>query len=147
MNKPVLLLIDIQNVYFTEGEYKLSDPEAAAENAAKILAFFRKKGLPVIHVKHQFKKLPGYKEPLKDLNELHSSVFPEKGELVIGKTAPNSFYKTELLEALRAYGADHVVVAGMMTHMCVDTTVRAARDYSLPVTVIGDACATKSLAF
>lgn len=40
---------------------------------------------------------------------------------------------------------DELVVCGMMTHMCIDTTVRAARDYPFPVTLLYDACATKEL--
>ena len=40
-----------------------------------------------------------------------------------------------------------MVVCGMMTHMCVDATVRAAFDYGLQVTVVHDACATRTLTF
>ncbi len=39
-----------------------------------------------------------------------------------------------------------MIICGMMTHMCVDTTVRAAMDYGYSVKVVGDACATMDLA-
>jgi nicotinamidase-related amidase len=52
-----------------------------------------------------------------------------------------------LLEHLRDKGVDKLVVGGMMTHMCVDATVRAAFDYNLTVTVVHEACATLTLTF
>jgi nicotinamidase-related amidase len=52
-----------------------------------------------------------------------------------------------LLEHLRDQGVDHVVVCGMMTHMCVASTVRAAFDYGLEITVVHEACATGLLPF
>ena len=61
------------------------------------------------------------------------------------KHTPNSFFKTNLLELLKSKGIDQLVVCGMMTHMCIDTTVRAAKDYGIPVTLLYDACATKDL--
>ena len=51
------------------------------------------------------------------------------------------------LEALRAAEVSKLVIAGMMTHMCVDTTVRAAADLGFACTVAHDACATRDLAF
>jgi nicotinamidase-related amidase len=130
-----LILIDIQEMYFTPGDYLLTGPKEAAENAAKILGAFREKGLPVIFVKHLF----GAHEAISDI------VAPLAGEPVVEKEYPNSFLKTDLKKQLDAAGADELVVVGMMTHMCVDTTVRAAQDYGYAVTLIGDACATKDL--
>ena len=40
---------------------------------------------------------------------------------------------------------EKLIVCGMMTHMCVDTTVRAAMDYGYEVTLVADACATKDI--
>lgn len=60
---------------------------------------------------------------------------------------PSSFRDTGLDALLRSRGADSLVVAGMMTHMCVDTTVRAAFDLGWTSTVAADACATKKLGF
>jgi nicotinamidase-related amidase len=52
---------------------------------------------------------------------------------------------TDLEQRLRSSAIDHLVVAGMMTSMCVDATVRAAVDLGFAVTVIGDACAAPDL--
>ena len=139
----VLILIDIQNMYFCEGDYKLYEPEKAGKKAAEILEKFRNENKHVIHVKHNF-KVDGVEngEYLLDFNEC---VKPEKKEIIISKNYPSAFLKTDLKEKLDELKADKLVIAGMMTHMCIDTTVRAAQDYGYEVTVIHDACTTKDL--
>ena len=144
--KKALILIDIQNIYFTEGGYRLSNPEKAAENASKLLHYFRQKGLPVIHVKHLF-ETAGYKETVDYLRDFHPYVTPIPEEIVIEKHYPSSFLGTELQQVLNSQGIQELVIAGMMSHMCIDTTVRAAKDYGYPVTLIDDACTTKSLMY
>jgi nicotinamidase-related amidase len=64
---------------------------------------------------------------------------------VVQKNFPNSFRATDLKQRLDAAGVKHLVVAGMMTHMCVDATVRQAADLGYRVTLMGDACATRAL--
>jgi len=70
---------------------------------------------------------------------------PLSTEKVIVKHELSSFYDTALQEELKKQGITKLVVCGMMTHMCVDTTVRAAKDLGYEVSLIADACATKSL--
>lgn len=77
----------------------------------------------------------------------HAAVAPSSGEAVITKHFPSSFRETNLLDNLRAVGASRLVFAGMMTHMCVDTTVRAAADLAFECLLAQDACATKALQF
>ncbi len=79
--------------------------------------------------------------------EIHPSVSPEPGEPVIVKHYPNGFHETNLYDLIKETGVTELVVAGMMTHMCIDTTVRAAKDYTIPVTLLHDACATRDLDF
>ncbi len=63
------------------------------------------------------------------------------------KHYPNAFRETGLLEHLRRKGIERLVVMGMMTHMCIDTTTRAAADLGFECTLVHDACATRDLAF
>jgi nicotinamidase-related amidase len=65
----------------------------------------------------------------------------------VTKHAPNSFLGTNLAEILRETHLTELVVCGMMSHMCVNTTVRACMDYSIKPTLLYDACATKDLTF
>lgn len=143
-----LVLIDLQNDYFPGGAMELVEPEAAVANAAQLLAAFRARGLPVFHVRHECTGpdapffLPGTGGA-----EIHAAVRPHPNELVFTKHFPNSFRETPLLESLRTVGATRLVFAGMMTHMCVDTTVRAAADLGFDCALAHDACATTSLQF
>lgn len=141
--KEALILIDIQNMYFAEGEYKLHEPERAAEKAAKILNKFRNENKPIIHVKHMFNvAVSDNGDYLLDFNE---AVKPKDGEIVVSKNYPNAFLKTNLYDELKKVNADSLVIVGMMSHMCIDTTVRAAQNYDYKVTVIHDTCTTKDL--
>ena len=78
---------------------------------------------------------------------IHANVAPRAGETVMQKHFPNSFRGTALLEHLRGLGADHLVIAGMMTHMCVDATTRAAFDLGFSCSLAQDACATRALEY
>ncbi|HET9576720.1 MAG TPA: isochorismatase family protein [Usitatibacter sp.] len=60
---------------------------------------------------------------------------------------PNSFRETELLAHLRGNDISRLVIAGMMTHMCIDTTTRAAADLGFACLLAQDACATRALTF
>jgi nicotinamidase-related amidase len=148
MAERALLIIDMQNDYFPGGKMELEGAEAAAENAAGALEQFRKLGLPVFHVKHLSVR-PGatFFIPGTTGVEIHQRVRPREGERVFEKNFPNSFRATELDAALKAADAKELVVAGMMTHMCVDATVRQAADLGYRVTLLGDACATRTQNF
>ncbi len=141
-----LLIIDIQNDYFPGGKYELFQSERAAQQARLALEHFRARGLPVFHVQH-LSLAPGatFFVPGTDGAGIHGSVAPLAGETVIVKHAPNAFFETGLHQMLKERGIDRLVVCGMMSHMCVDTTVRAARDHGLSVTLLWDACATRDL--
>jgi nicotinamidase-related amidase len=143
-----LLVIDVQNDYFPGGAMALADPEAAGRNAAALLARFRAAGRPVFHIRHEAAH-PGatFFLPGTPGADIHAGVAPLPGETVILKHWPNSFRDTGLGAALAACGAKRLAVAGMMTHMCVDATVRAAFDLGYAVTVAADACATRELAY
>ena len=145
---PALLLIDIQNDYFPGGAMELAGSCAAGEQAARLLAHFRANRQPVLHVRHTTLR-PGatFLRPGTPGAELHPYVAPLAGEPVFDKHVPNSFRDTGLLAHLREQRIDQLVIAGMMTHMCVDTTVRAAFDLSFTCSVAADACATRDLTF
>ena len=143
-----LLIIDIQNDYFAGGAMQLVGSDAAAHNAARILASFREQGLPVIHVQHlALSPTATFFLPGTDGAKIHESVAPIDGETVITKNFPNSFRGTNLKDVLDGLSLEQLVVVGMMTHMCIDTSVRAANDFGFKVTLVSDACATLDLEF
>jgi len=70
-----------------------------------------------------------------------------ENEVLIIKHTPNSFLNTNLAAVLQENGIDELIICGMMSHMCIDTTTRACMDYGVKVTLLEDACATKDLVF
>jgi len=148
MPDPALLIIDIQNDYFPGGAMELEGADAAGEKASAILRRFRERGDAIIHVRHISVRpgstffLPGTRGA-----EIHESVRPQGGETVIEKNFPNSFRNTPLREKLDGLGVKNLVVAGMMTHMCVDASVRHAADLGYKITLLGDACATRTQSY
>ena len=148
MADTALVIIDIQNDYFPGGAMEVEGAEAAAANAARVLSGFRKEEKPVIHVRHLSVR-PGatFFIPGTPGSEIHALVRPVAGETVIEKNFPNSFRNTKLREELERLQATNLVVAGMMTHMCVDASVRQAADLGYKVTLLGDACATRAQSY
>lgn len=141
-----LLIIDVQNDYFEGGRAELVNPLSALTHVEKALALFREAGLPVIHVQHISTRPDAtFFLPNTVGAQIHNSIAPRDGETVVIKHAPSSFYQTGLAEVLKEMAVDELVVCGMMSHMCVDTTVRACKDFGLAVTLLHDACATKNL--
>jgi len=132
-----LLIIDIQDFYFSGGKVPLVGPEAAAQNAGKVLAAFRAEGKPVVHVRHEFE--PG--------GSIHASVAPKEGEKVFTKTEVSCFNGTKVLAYLKETGVEKLVIVGMQTHMCLEAATRAAHDLGFECTVVADACATRDLKY
>ena len=143
-----LIIIDVQNDYFPDGRMELEGSLEAAAQAGWLLDFFRQQDWPTVHIQHISTRpdatffLPGTQGM-----EIHVSVFPLEGETVIVKHFPNSFRETGLLEQLQSLKIERLVICGMMTHMCVDATTRAAADLGYTVWLAADACATRSLVY
>ena len=143
-----LLVIDIQRDYFPGGALPLVEPEAAATATRRLLDAFRTADEPVLHLKHVWDAPDAtFMRPGTDGVELHPLVVPAGGEPVLEKAAPNGFVGTGLEDEVRSRGIDELVVAGMMSSMCVDATVRAAADLGFSVTVVHDGCAAPDLRF
>jgi len=146
--KTGLLLVDLQNDYFPGGAMELVGAEAVADRARELLQRFRAVGAPVWHVQHLTER-PGatFFLPGTPGAEIHPALQPEDGETVVVKHFPNAFRETRLMESLREAGVEALVIAGAMSHMCIDATTRAAADLGFLCTVVADACATRDLAF
>ena len=144
-----LIIVDIQNDYFQNGRMELVNPDKAAANAAKVLEHFRKNNNDnIFHVQHiAGDPSLGFFLPDTEGAEIHETVQPLEKESIIIKHFANSFLQTELESKLKEKGITKVVVVGMMTHMCIDATVRAAVDLGYETTLIEDACATRELSY
>lgn len=141
-----LVIIDVQNDYFPGGKMELDGSIDASESAKHLLNFFRDQNLPRFHIQHvATRPTATFFQPNTDGVKHHFNVMPRAGETVVEKHFPNSFRETSLLDHLRAQNIERLVIAGMMTHMCVDATTRAATDFGFQCLIAQDACATRAL--
>lgn len=146
--KTALLLIDIQKDYFPGGKHPLVNPLEAAKKAYMLLQCFREHGGHHVHIQHISKKPDATFFISGDRGtDIHDSVAHFEGEPIIHKHEPNSFLNTNLLALLKTWEIERVIIAGMMTHMCVDATARAASDLGFQVIIAEDACATRDLQY
>ena len=138
-----LVLIDCQNTY-TQGVMELEGVQAALDEAAALLDRARSAGIPIIHVQHS--DGPGSLYDIEgESGAIVTRVAPRDGEAVVTKRYPNSFVETDFDDKLKAVGASNLVIAGFMTHMCVNSTARGAFNAGYAPTVVAAATATRSL--
>ena len=146
LDRPVLLIIDIQNFYFEGGRIPLSGPIEASLEAKAILGAFRAKKLPVVHIQHMPKGIEKFEAGKTDAQyAIHPNVAPAAGETIIVKHYANSFRETDLADILKKLGAKTLVITGMQTHMCVEAATRHGADLGYDIVLVDDACATRDL--
>jgi nicotinamidase-related amidase len=138
-----LIMIDCQNTY-TRGVMELDGVAAALEEAAKLLERARSAGIPIVHIEHDDGEGSLY-DIRAEIGEIVDQVAPEGDETVIVKHFPNSFVQTELDDRLKAASARNLLLAGFMTHMCVNSTARGAFNLGYAPTVVANATATRAL--
>ncbi len=146
--KTALLVIDIQKDYFPDGKHPLVNPLEAAHKAYMLLQCFREHSGHHVHIQHISRKPDATFFISGDRGtDIHDSVAHFEGEPIVFKHEPNAFLNTDLLGLLTSWEIERVVITGMMTHMCVDATARAASDLGFQVIVAEDACATRDLTY
>ena len=143
IGKSALILIDCQNTY-REGVMQLEGVEPALVECQKLLARYRDAGRPVIHIQHDAGKGTPY-DVSDRIGAIADVVQPRAGEPVVVKNYPSSFEKTNLNDLLKGYGVEDLTIAGFMTHVCVNSTARAAFNHGYKTTVVAAATATRSL--
>lgn len=143
LSQSTLVMIDCQNTY-RSGVMQLEGVEEALEEAQALLRRFREAGRPIIHIVHDAG--PGTPYDISaEIGQIAAPVAPVAGEPVISKNYPSSFEKTSLDEVLKSQGAENLVLAGFMTHMCVNSTARAAFNHGYKPVVVAAATATRTL--
>ena len=141
-----LLLIDFQQEY-VDGALPLPDVRRAAAQASALMAAADRVGVPVIHVHHESASAlaPAFAPGSPCVQVMHELPMASGHHSVV-KQWPSSFKGTPLHALLQDLKVRHLVLAGLMTHNCVDSTAREAMHLGYTVTVVGDACATRDLA-
>ncbi|MBW8330608.1 MAG: cysteine hydrolase [Prolixibacteraceae bacterium] len=142
-DNPALILIDIQkgfdDVNYWGGDRNNPDAE---KNAGKLLAFWRKMGLPVFHAKHCSSNPNSRLAEGQPGNEFQDVVAPIDGEIIIKKNVNSAFIGTDLKQQLDTAHITKLVIAGLTTDQCVSTSVRMAGNFGYDTYVLEDATAT-----
>lgn len=130
--------------------------DEVVERVASLQSVFRQKHLEVIHVRIQsltangrersllHKSLSIHAAPGSDASEFLPQVAPVGDEIVLNKTSSSPFTSTAIDYVLRNLAITHLVVVGVMTSGCIETTVRDAADRGYLVTLVSDACAART---
>lgn len=135
--RTALLVIDMQ-IGLVDGAHQEG---IVLDRIADLIGRARHAKVPVIHVQHHHATYAPLKAGAPTWH-LHPRVAPVEGERVIGKTASDAFHETSLLDDLRRLGVSRLVVTGMQTEFCVDTTCRRAISLGFDVTLVSDAHTT-----
>ncbi|HAO42067.1 MAG: cysteine hydrolase [Bradyrhizobiaceae bacterium] len=170
--KTALVIIDMQRDFLEPGGFgetlgnDVSQLTRAVKPCGDVLAAFRGAGLLVIHTRE------GHLPDLSDAppakiergapslrigdpgpmgrilirgeagHDIVPPLYPLKGEIVIDKPGKGAFYATELGEILKQHGIENLLVCGVTTEVCVNTTVREANDRGYRCVVLADCCAS-----
>lgn len=138
-----LVMVDCQNTY-RSGAMQLANVEPAILEAQKLLRMARELKVPIIHIQHDAGPGSPY-DITVEIGAISAEVAPQSGEDVIVKHFPNAFIETTLETKLRSLRVEDVVLAGFMTHMCINSTARGAFNLGFKPTVVASACATRCL--
>ncbi|MGY1601439.1 cysteine hydrolase family protein [Geodermatophilus sp. SYSU D00815] len=137
-----LVLVDCQNTY-TRGVLELDGVQQALDQVEELLDRARSAGVPVIHIQHDAG--PGSPYDVRaESGAIVDRVAPRGDEPVVVKDRPNAFVGTDLEARCAASGRD-VLLAGFMTHMCINSTARGAFNLGYRPTVVASATATRDL--
>ena len=138
-----LVMVDCQNTY-RSGAMQLANVEPAILEAQKLLRMARELKVPIIHIQHDAGPGSPY-DITVEIGAISAEVAPQSGEDVIVKHFPNAFIETTLETKLRSLRVEDVVLAGFMTHMCINSTARGAFNLGFKPSVVASACATRHL--
>ncbi|MFW1799247.1 cysteine hydrolase family protein [Acinetobacter nematophilus] len=148
MSHTALLVIDVQNDYFPQGKMELFGAQQALMQINRLEADFIKKAQSIIYIQHIAKQAQAsFFEEGTEGAELHSGLQINQNSIIIEKHYPNSFFQTDLKQVLDQLNVDQLVISGMMTHMCVDATSRAAAELGYQPIIIAEATATRQLSY
>jgi len=145
--KKALIIIDLQNDYFKDGANELQEIDEVLIQTNKLIKFAREKSYKIYFIQHfSQKEGASFFLPHTQGVKLHKDLEINEN-LVIKKNYPNSFRDTILKKELDKENINELIICGAMTHMCIDTTVRAGFDMGYKIELVSDACATKDLVF
>lgn len=141
MSAAALLIIDVQQGLDNPAYGERNNPQAESQ-MARLLAFWRERAWPVLHVRHDSVEPNSPLRPELPGNAIKAEVLPNDGEPLFTKNVNSAFVGTQLEAYLREQGIEQLVIVGLTTDHCVSTSVRMAANLGFDVTLVSDATAT-----
>jgi nicotinamidase-related amidase len=138
--KTALLIIDVQSA-LCEGRYAAFEAERVVERINRVSRRAREAAAPVVVIQHE-SSAGGPLEHGSPGWQLAPGLQVQPGDHFLRKQATDSFHRTELQPLLQRLGVDHLVICGMQSDFCVDTTTRRALALGYPVVLVADGHST-----
>jgi len=133
--KTALLIIDVQRL-LCSGRWAAHEIDAVVDRINAVAARAREAGVPVVVIQHE--EAEGPMQHGTDGWQLYERLQVQPQDLRLRKTTPDSFFRTPLQEELQQRGIERLVVCGLQSEFCVDSTVRAALARGYPVVLVSD---------
>lgn len=130
-----VLVIDVQQA-LSVGQWAAFEVDRVIGNINDVIAKARQAGAPVIFIQHE--ESEGPLQHGTDGWQLAPNLAVKAEDIRVRKSTPDSFHRTELEDVLKQRGCDHLIVCGMQSDFCVDTTTRSALARGYPVTLVAD---------
>ncbi|MHA2096645.1 MAG: isochorismatase family protein [Candidatus Hodarchaeales archaeon] len=140
LKNTAIIVVDMQYGNFI-GAASISQGELLLENTIKILFNGRKLSLPIIFVQNMGGK-GDPDEPNKAGWEIHPKLQVSENDHIIQKATPDAFHKTQLINVLSDLNSDHLIILGLQTEYCIDTTIRRASSLGFQATLVADCHST-----
>lgn len=140
-NNIAFLIIDVQNGLFSIPEAPIYNGKKIISNIVELISKARRFEIPIIFIQH-YSESGGLLEPNTQGWNIHSDIAPTQRDLIIKKTTPDSFHDTVLIEELRKRGIKRLVIAGLQTEFCIDTTCRRAFSLGYEAVLVEDGHST-----
>jgi ureidoacrylate peracid hydrolase len=158
--KIALLNVDLQNIFVQGSPIAAPEGLAVVARANRLSAACRRLGVPVIHTLHVTRPDGSNVGVLGDIippvkggliargsppAQLHANLQVEPGDIVLEKPRYGAFHGTDLELILRSRGIDSVIITGIATNVCADTTAREACVRDFRVFFMSDGTATNDM--
>lgn len=137
--RPALVVLDVQLAIDDERWGPRNNPDAETVIAG-LLARWRERSLPIVHVRHDSTEPDSPYRPGQPGNDFKLEVAPLAGETVVAKQTNSAFIGTDFGQRLRATGCDAVVYAGVLTNNSLEATVRMSGNLGFASFVVSDGC-------
>ncbi|TPM39044.1 cysteine hydrolase family protein [Mesorhizobium sp. B2-3-4] len=140
---PALIMIDVQMAFVEfERAGKQRNNPGALDNMARLLETFRRHGMAIFHIRHASVEKDSALRPERSGYQPIPPAAEKAGEPVLVKHVNSAFIGTDLEKLLRKGNHQTLVIAGITTNHCVETTTRMAGNLGFEARLVSDACYT-----